>query len=124
MKPEVKAKWLAALRSGEYKQTTRQLRCDDSFCCLGVLSDLHAKDTGNGEWEEEDGVLYYESEGYAKSDILPYPVVDWSGLTDSSPCVRVGITDSKGEGSKMMLAELNDEGSTFEEIADLIEAQL
>lgn len=40
MDTELKAKWMAALRSGEYRQTTNTL-CDElpmpSYCCLGVL---------------------------------------------------------------------------------------
>ena len=46
LKPEFKSKWVAALRSGDYKQTTSCL-CeklsdvkkpleDNSYCCLGV----------------------------------------------------------------------------------------
>jgi hypothetical protein len=122
MNPEVKAKWLAALRSGEYEQTTETLKQDGCFCCLGVLSDLHAKETGNGEWREEDGVLYYEVDGFAKSDVLPHPVAKWAGLDDESPSVKVNLFSD--DGCAMMLAELNDSGTTFEEIADLIEAQL
>lgn len=35
------AEWLAALRSGKYKQTTHVLKKgDDHFCCLGVACDL------------------------------------------------------------------------------------
>ena len=43
MNPEIKAKWVAALRSGEYKQAKGQLRIGNSFCCLGVLCNLHAQ---------------------------------------------------------------------------------
>ena len=35
--PKFKAKWLAALRSGEYKQGVETLYTnDDKYCCLGV----------------------------------------------------------------------------------------
>lgn len=36
---ETKAKWIAALRSGDYKQTKNALKnsYSDSYCCLGVL---------------------------------------------------------------------------------------
>ncbi len=37
MNPEVKARWVAALRSGEYKQATGVLRRGGkSFCCLAI----------------------------------------------------------------------------------------
>lgn len=49
MDPEIKAKWVAALRSGEYKQTRGMLKKEGpdgpSFCCLGVLADV----IGEGE---------------------------------------------------------------------------
>jgi hypothetical protein len=37
MDAELKAKWVAALRSGEYVQGTAYLESDGKFCCLGVL---------------------------------------------------------------------------------------
>ena len=48
MDPEVKARWVAALRSGEYKQgkfalCTRsgfQGQEGDTFCCLGVINEV------------------------------------------------------------------------------------
>jgi hypothetical protein len=44
MNPEIKDKWVAALRSGTYEQTTGRLRRDDPdrsrHCCLGVLCEV------------------------------------------------------------------------------------
>jgi hypothetical protein len=119
MNPEVKNKLVAALRSGEYKQTQGQLReGDDSFCCLGVLCDLHAKETGY-VWEEAwssdypDGFMYLGQEF-----ILPEEVRTWAGLPSSDGGeVRV-------DGCRGNLANHNDNGRTFEEIADAIEEQL
>ena len=37
MNPELKEKWVKALRSGEYKQAFLSLRSGQSYCCLGVL---------------------------------------------------------------------------------------
>ena len=37
MKAEDKAKWLEALRSGEYEQTDNTLCNGTAYCCLGVL---------------------------------------------------------------------------------------
>lgn len=34
---ELKARWIAALRSGEFKQATQYLKVDGRYCCLGVL---------------------------------------------------------------------------------------
>lgn len=37
-------KWVAALRSGEYKQGRTQLKWGDTYCCLGVLCEISGKD--------------------------------------------------------------------------------
>ena len=40
---QIKADWLKALRSGDFKRNTAQLRSDDEkkHCCLGVLCEIH-----------------------------------------------------------------------------------
>lgn len=43
-------KWIAALRSGEYRQVSGMLHGFGGYCCLGVASDLAIKD-GVGSWE-------------------------------------------------------------------------
>lgn len=40
MDTQDKAKWTAALRSGEYKQTRCTLKNDEGYCCLGVLNEV------------------------------------------------------------------------------------
>lgn len=46
MKPEVKEKWIAALRSGEYRQARGVLNDGQGgYCCLGVLCEV-AKQEG------------------------------------------------------------------------------
>jgi hypothetical protein len=128
MKAEVKDLWLAALRSGEYKQTTDYLhvKCDgqSSFCCLGVLSDLHAKHTGAGRWgHAHGGVESYLWDGdeygeYGEYDSnLPAVVKEWAGM--SSDGRLVDPVDGMAH-----LATLNDDGEyDFAKIADVIEAQ-
>ena len=39
MDKKLKAKWVKALRSGEYKQGKGYLEDRGKFCCLGVLAD-------------------------------------------------------------------------------------
>jgi len=40
LKPEIKSKWVEALRSGEYAQGRGAIRNKTGFCCLGVLCDV------------------------------------------------------------------------------------
>ena len=50
MNTQIKQQWVTALRSGEYTQARWNLQTEQGFCCLGVLCDLYAKETGT-EWE-------------------------------------------------------------------------
>ena len=47
LSPTVKRKWLAALRSGKYKQGDSLMynKNDNSYCCLGVLCEIEGATT-------------------------------------------------------------------------------
>jgi len=105
---KVKTKWLKALRSGEYKQTTSALRDDRGYCCMGVLCDVHAKEF-NRKWNKDEGYSYFQS-----CVVLPSEVIKWAELNYSDPMV--------GDRS---LSYYNDtEGNNFDEIADIIKETL
>jgi hypothetical protein len=40
MDKKLKAKWIGALRSGDFEQGRQRLKCGDSYCCLGVLCEV------------------------------------------------------------------------------------
>jgi hypothetical protein len=114
MKPEIKKLWVDALRSGEYKQGQNALRINDHFCCLGVLCDLHCKETA-GTWEDSG---YGESTYKKSGTMLPSAVMKWAGLSKNyGRMVKVGRY-------KDTLPELNDGGASFIDIAAAIEEQL
>ena len=121
MKPEIKKLWVAALRSGIYKQGTGCLRnSENQFCCLGVLDDVFEKQSGKTIWkQDEDG--NWEFQG--NKDVLSQEVQDWAGLDNSNPNVDGRWPDSDEERNES-LAEYNDSDTPFENIADMIEAQL
>ena len=101
-------KVIKALRSGEYKQTTETLQDEYGYCCLGVMCDVYAKETGIALELDDDGTIYGGSLMDQKT------VQEWVGLKDTTG-------QSQEEYS---LAELNDdEGYTFEEIALFIESE-
>jgi hypothetical protein len=112
MNPQIKQKWVSALRSGDYQQTKGRLRKEDKFCCLGVLCDLYAKEN-NVEWNLANNGHNYEFQHMVK--FLPRSVVEWADLEYCNPPVN---------DEESTLANLNDSGSTFEQIADVIEHQL
>jgi len=99
--------WVKLLRSGTYDQGTNVLRNGyNEFCCLGVLCDLHSKETGTG-WTSCTYTNYY----FENSTILPKVVCDWFGLK----------TENEYKCLESFLADLNDSGCTFNEISDIIE---
>lgn len=95
---EVKALWVAALRSGVYQQTSRVLHREENgeFCPLGVLYDLAVEDGGK-PWGEHM---------YAKA--MPPPCFE-RFLRKVAPPFNV-------------IVKMNDaDGATFHQIADYIE---
>ncbi len=96
MDPELKAQWVKALRSGEYRQGRELLKSSaGAFCCLGVLCDIQGA--------VFDNPLLF-SMGMQTSHVPPV----YSG--------GLGLND------QTYLAEKNDNGQSFIEIADYIEA--
>lgn len=133
MNPEAKRLWLEALRSGKFKQVTEALKKNDGFCCLGVLCDVAIKHGVDGYWDTDDGSDIYVYPKYGDAWIgreegtLPPPVREWAGLGDiygDNPDVSI-VSEVTGETRKYHLSALNDdEGYTFEQIADLVDKQL
>lgn len=114
MNQEIKAKWVAALRSGEYKQTDGYLHRDGCFCVMGVLCDLYIKQRGIS-WERgESGT----TELYGSCAIPPHIVTDWAGLESQYPNVK---TEVKGT---MSIVNMNDRLVPFKVLADIIEKDL
>jgi hypothetical protein len=99
----LKEKWIAALRSGRYKQGQGKLRSMyDKYCCLGVLCDV----VDPLVWKLQGHRYVYQ--GLATSP--PAAIEKEAGL-----CVQ----------DISFLMKLNDkEGKSFHEIADYIEENL
>lgn len=121
LNPEVKAKWVAALRSGEYKQGYRNLRSpDDRFCCLGVLCDLAAKEGVIPPATIMHGLFFY-----GESSALPSEAVSSWAFGKPFTYSSAFNTLDKKSGRNRHLAYFNDEvGMSFSQIADLIEEKL
>lgn len=112
MKKEIKDKWLEALRSGEYTQTTgvlHRVEPDEygedlpGYCCLGVLCEIGGVRKG----DQGDGTQWYGRPG-----------------TNEFPSTfrlkRLGLTFDQANN----LATMNDNGHDFKGIADYIEENL
>lgn len=107
MTAELKADWVKALRSGEYKQAEGCLRSvKNEFCCLGVLADAN-----NAGWQ----LIDYDDDPDEEFPLGREWRVDGSAdmyyLADGAPNEQAGNE----------LAEMNDSGVLFAEIAAWIE---
>jgi hypothetical protein len=106
-------RWVAELRSGKYQQCRDALFEVDpegkpcEFCCLGVANEI----SGLGKWS---GNSYFVPGNGDEPSFAHEKVADWLGLLDQ----RGDLRDGSGFDS---LADLNDAGASFAEIADIIE---
>jgi hypothetical protein len=143
MNEAIKERWLAALRSGKYKQGRGKLKTvDDEYCCLGVLCELAVEDGVIGSFISpyETSVWVYSPGDVehpdTESGVLPKQVAEWAGIPSSNPYVSITKEEasrmdahkvdyrSDGEPSDSTLACLNDGGLVFNQIADVIEREL
>lgn len=103
MNPELKAKWIAALRSGNYKQGRGRLKHAGRYCCLGVLGDVMG-------CQFTRHIVF--KDGIDVGDVGAYH----SGFLSK----HVGLHLNQQSN----LVCMNDGGKSFDEIADWIEANL
>ena len=115
MDPEMKARWIAALRSGKFQQGQKALREGDGLCCLGVICELLVESGDLTRQLARDGVQHY-SYGLAGDDYFDR-VTSYLHDRDSE---RFNLPPA----IQHALAALNDSGATFEEIANIIEEKL
>jgi hypothetical protein len=106
MDAELRNKWLEALRSGAYSQSAGSLRKEGGYCCLGVLCDVSSL----GSWEEHPGYDFgYIVDDCTERGLLSFHILGVLGFTNKF---------------QLILAQMNDDGLSFNEIADYIEEQL
>jgi len=115
MNPELKKKWVDALRSGEYKQGKSYLRSSDSYCCLGVLADVIIKETDQYYWRR-DSTISKLVEVYSLINKMDEAVVG------SGKFYSAFYDEYLYSLEQDNLIKLNDgENLSFNEIADYIE---
>ena len=111
MNAKIKARWIKALRSGEYMQGQNYLHQTDSgqkehrYCCLGVLCELAVK----SHIIPPSDILYKGKGIYFYGEVsgsLPSEVESWAEISSFDADI---------------LVEMNDEGASFKKIARYIE---
>src|SRR5262245_26699265 len=104
MNAGLKAKWLAALRSGDYKQGHDWLRFRNRYCCLGVLCEV-------AEVPRDRHNNYAFASGKESQTTLRGQLMDEVGKANIDSCIEMN------DGDKQMgIAP-----KSFSEIADWIE---
>lgn len=115
MNADIKAEWVNRLRSGEYEQGRSRLRTGDKYCCLGVLCEIAVENGVIPEPTVDYDEIYRYGGGNDNSiSTLPETVVDWAGLGDNTEPTAPFADD-------VQLSVLNDNGCSFEAIANKIE---
>lgn len=107
MKDDIKQEWLNALRSGKYKQGYDVLVGPTQHCCLGVLCETQGISKVDNVFQFEIGE---EDEPNIYIGSLPYSLLDKFGLTKDQQNHLIKMND--------------DDGRTFDQIADWIDENL
>ena len=129
MNKVVADKWIEALRSGKYAQTRgtlcRSICESTSHCCLGVLTEIaieHGLKVEKTRYEKDKNIVVYNG----NAAFLPMNVQAWAEIknVDGMMFGGEGIEADIEIGGKKYasLAQANDDGKTFDEIADVLEA--
>lgn len=113
-KIELQDRWIAALRSGEYGQTSKQLRHGNNYCCLGVACTIYDPFA----WRED---VFLNNAYY-----LPEIVSNAYGLNEMDPIIGLSDEEAIAVGlppdGTISLSDLNDRhGWSFERIANFVE---
>lgn len=119
MNKKVKNLWVKALRSGEFHQGKGYLEKEGRYCALGVLSVL-ALIEGQCTYNTEGDLGKFDNKKFS----LSFNVMRWAQIAQAGE----RYLDSQEQkvkicfrGKTTTLADLNDEGLTFSQIANLIE---
>ena len=116
MEPELKQRWLDALRSGGYDKGVGRLKGrDNDYCCLGVLADI----SNVGEWKQgEDGWEFRIDEDVAQDWAKEH--ASWAE-TMPNCTTYFGSVVGLSQYDQKALALLNDQAHSFEPVITRIE---
>lgn len=114
MNSELKAKWVAALRSGQYRQGKEALYADGAYCCLGVLCRIAGAtmkpttllvEDEDGEQRRVNAKVFFNEYNYTEEEELN-ELLRYFDITGSVEIILIDMNDQ--------------EEKDFSEIADWI----
>lgn len=108
MNKRLAKRWIAALRSGKYKQCKENFRCRRRFCAVGVLMDI------------------IDRQRWRPNELIGHGVFSWGKAKPGSEIFReVGEHIGVSPETLPYIAWLNDENKlSFWEIADFLEREI
>jgi len=120
MNKVVKKLWIKALRSGKYRQARDTLKADYSggsraYCCLGVLTNLYAKEHNMCFGAVLDRTASLDSD-------LSRRVMNWAGLNSRNPKVGDNRLITINDGNDGCVGSIKPHN--FKQIANLIQRYL
>jgi len=113
MEKEKFEKWIAALRSGGYKQGEGCLRDEEGFCCLGVLQDcltarVESSQMPSMGWLKDNGIVFLGRYGNPDVDLIepgrPTVVLRTAGKEVELPQHTATYTFDKIDREKLTVA--------------------
>ena len=122
MNKQKKKMWIEALKSGAFKQCRGYLEKDGKYCALGVLSILSLLE-GQCTYNQMGEVGKFDNRRFT----LSYNTMKWANIA------QLDDEFLEPEASKIQflykkrvvtIADLNDGGLSFVELADIIEKNL
>ena len=135
MNKNIAKKWIKALKSGKYKQGRSYLKQFNSkgqpqHCCLGVLCELYnetmkknhkktlSTKTCDDSYDTPNGYVKFGNKGGS----LPLAVRKWAEIKNELGVFDIFKKDDYGDTILYCdsLADLNDHGSRFSTIANII----
>lgn len=120
MRKEAKDLWVAALKSGEFKQIKGKLHDGKGYCALGVLAALALNEgvCTFGPGNTFDG----------RTETISYNIRKWAEIDFNDDNEELKLSKSAGKitfvhnGKRTSVADLNDSGLSFKDIAEIIES--
>jgi hypothetical protein len=108
---EIKNQWLKSLRSEKYNKGKHLLLYNDKYCCLGVLCEIQERPKNHiNEFQ-----FYFD--GNAKCLVNENPLFSYLNRLGNFNGFKIKIR--KTEYS--ILADVNDNSETFDEVIEIIE---
>lgn len=111
MNPNIKNRWITALKNGGYKQCRVRLidkgGSEIKHCCLGVLTDLYIQDRVPSVRKTNINNIVFET----GTGFLHMLVKEWAGLFSKNPFIAGKTATFRNDIEKL----------SFKEIAELIE---